>query len=114
MRDVIYGIVFMSIVFGLAALLLTALDKVALKHVANRARTVSREAVHSLSLCVGLANSRNGAYCFTNSRTGAREGTDGAALLCSGLAGLVVLNFLFGRRTSRNQSESEEHSCDNE
>ena len=31
MRDVIYGIVFMSIVFGLAALVLTALDKVALK-----------------------------------------------------------------------------------
>src|SRR5438045_9251776 len=31
MQDIIYGIVFMAVVFGLAALVLTALDKLALK-----------------------------------------------------------------------------------
>jgi len=116
MRDVIYGIVFMSIVFGLAALVLTALDKAALMQnmsPVERERFLARRSTrfHSAWAWAILVMAL---IALPIHALGLEKEPMGQRLLYSGLAGLVVLNFLFGRRTSRNQSESEEHSCDNE
>jgi hypothetical protein len=111
MQDVIYGIVFMSVVFGLAALVLTALDKLALKKEmspTDRERFLARRSsrFHSgwawaiLTMAI---------IAIPIHALGIEKEPLWQRLLYSGLAGLVVLNFLLGRRNSGNQDQPEEH-----
>ena len=105
MQDVIYAIVFMSAVFGLAALVLTALDKLALKKEmspTDRERSLARRSsrFHSGWAWAILIMA---IVAIPIHALGIER------LPYSGLAGLVVLNFLLGRRNSGNQDQPEEH-----
>ena len=113
MQDVIYGMVFMSVVFGLAALVLTALDKLALKKEmspTDRERFLARRSsrFHSGWAWAILIMSL---IAVPIHALGIEKEPLWQRLLYSGLAGLVVLNFLLGRRNrnSGNQDQPEEH-----
>lgn len=116
MQDVIYAIVFMSVVSGLAALMLTALDKLALKKnmpPAEREQFLARRSTrfHSAWAWAILVMA---VTALPIHALGIEKKPIGQRLLYGGLAGLVVLNFLFGRHTSSSQNSDEHRSCDDE
>jgi hypothetical protein len=112
MQDIIYGIVFMAVVFGLAALVLTALDKLALKKEmspTDRERFLARRSsrFHSGWAWAILIMA---IIALPIHALGIEKEPLWQRLLYGGLAGLVVLGFLFGRRNSGNQDQPEENS----
>ena len=112
MQDVFYGIAFMAVIFGLAALVLTALDRLGLNKdmsPTERGRFLARRSgrFHSGWAWAILVMAL---IALPIHALGIEKEPIWQRLLYGGLAGLVVLNFLFGRRNSGNQDQPEEHS----